>query len=96
MLLSWGNFDHGAYKSGDKLEAKKSSFERYLSFQGEEYFSSFQESIAHDRGDFVSYDDGGSIADTMMDWLSSRALRNRGVYEPCLNSNIFFRADSHY
>ena len=78
MLLSQGNFDHGSYKSGDRLEAKRDVFERFLSFKGEAYFESFQESVAADRGEY--FDGNFDFADCMQDWMQSRALKNRGLY----------------
>ncbi|CAJ1420110.1 unnamed protein product [Effrenium voratum] len=54
MKLVLCNFDHGAWKSGDRLEAKKESFDDYLRNQPREYFSLFSERVAHDR--MESYD----------------------------------------
>ena len=81
-----GNFDHGAYKSGDKLEAKKDSFEQFLSAQSCDYFESFQEAVAADRGEpFSGHCDFDSVSDVMSDWMNSKALRNRGLYVTLLN-----------
>jgi hypothetical protein len=86
-----GNFDHGAYKSGDKLEAKRDAFQQYLVGQDESYFESFQESVASDRGDvYTAYGDHEQVADTMYDWLNSTALRNRGMYATWNNINNIF------
>eukprot|EP00435_Cladocopium_sp_Y103_P038564 s312_g10.t1 len=87
--LDWcgvGNFDHGAYKSGDKLEAKRDSFELFLSAQDPSYFETFQEAIAADRGQpFSGHCDFDSVSDVMSDWMNSKALRNRGLYVTLLN-----------
>ena len=73
-----GNFDHGAWKSGDKLEAKRDVFEEYLSQQDESFFESFAERVASDRG--TLYDPELDPGAEMHEWMTSRALRNRGQY----------------
>ncbi|CAE7628136.1 rplM [Symbiodinium sp. CCMP2592] len=78
------NFDHGAWKSGDKLEAKKDAFQAYLedqlliSDQCEDYYEAFAERVAADRGE--AFDEQLDAAECMAEWLSTRALRNRGLY----------------
>ncbi|CAE7879247.1 unnamed protein product [Symbiodinium microadriaticum] len=74
-----GNFDHGAWKSGDKLEAKRDVFEEYLSQQDESFFESFAERVASDRG--TLYDPELDPGAEMHEWMTSRALRNRGQYD---------------
>ena len=73
-----GNFDHGAYKSGDKLEAKRDAFEAFIGYQGPEYYQQFVERVAADRGE--AFDPDVDPVECMADWLSTKALRNRGVY----------------
>ena len=92
-----GSFDHGAWKSGDRLEAKKESFDDYLRNQPREYFSLFSERVAHDR--MESYDAEVGPGETLADWMSTRALRSRGVYEGSTNLVVelhFFRRESVY
>ena len=76
-----GNFDHGAWKSGDRLEAKRDSFEVYLSTKGSDYFEEFAELVAHDRNE--AFDPDHHPAECMSEWMSSKALRNRGLYATC-------------
>ncbi|CAE7250629.1 rplM, partial [Symbiodinium natans] len=75
-----GNFDHGAFKSGDKLEAKRDAFEAYLEEQDEDYFEQFAERVSRDSGQ--PYDPDLHPGDCMAEYMSSRALRNRGQYVP--------------
>ena len=75
---SSGNFDHGAYKSGDKLEMKQDAFALFLSEQEDAYFQSFQERVAADRNE--PYEPDMQAGDTMQDWLQTKALQNRGLY----------------
>lgn len=85
-----GNFDHGAYKSGDKLEAKRDAFEQFLAAQDASYFESFQEAVSADMGEpFGHYGDEDQVADTMFDWLNSKALRNRGLYVTWLTCFVY-------
>eukprot|EP00439_Symbiodinium_sp_Y106_P040768 s155_g5.t1 len=79
MKLSICNFDHGAYKSGDKLEMKQDAFALFLSEQEDAYFQSFQERVAADRNE--PYEPDMQAGDTMQDWLQTKALQNRGLYD---------------
>ena len=83
-----GNFDHGAWKSGDKLEAKRDAFESYLEKQSPEYFENFSERVANDRNEL--YDADLHPADCMADWMNTRALRNRGQYAAKLKYKLIF------
>ena len=48
------NYNHGAYKSGDKASAKAEALEKFLLRQGPEFYESIAESIAADRGEEFS------------------------------------------
>lgn len=89
QLSAWpGNFDHGAYKSGDKLEAKRDAFSVFLSDcakRDPSYFSTISELIARDREEPVEQYAEMDLASLMSDWLSSKALRCRGLYALCRN-----------
>ena len=78
LHCSPGNFDHGAWKSGDKLEAKRDAFAAYLTEQSEDYYERFAESVARDKGEL--FDSDLDPAGCMSEWMSSKSLRNRGQY----------------
>ena len=73
-----GNFDHGAYKSGDKLEAKRDAFEAFLQYQEPDYYQQFAERVTADRGE--TFDPDIDPIDCMAEWLGTKALKNRGMY----------------
>lgn len=80
-----GNFDHGSYKSGDKLECKRDAFELFLAKKNKSFFQKFVESVAADRQQ--PFDPELDAAETMQEWLESKALKNRGLYVARLTSS---------
>ncbi|CAJ1334514.1 unnamed protein product [Effrenium voratum] len=64
MKLTLCNFDHGAYKSGDKLEAKRDAFELYLSDKDQSYYQAFAEKVKQKSW----FGMNAALRDLLFDW----------------------------
>ena len=61
----------------------------FLQRQEEDYFEQFAERVAADRKE--PFDSELDAAETMDDWLRTKALKNRGLYAPSLNRSEYIR-----
>lgn len=77
LFAARGNYNHGAYKSGDKASAKAEALEKFLLRQGPEFYESIAESIAADRGEEFSR---LGVYPSFEDFMTSHLIRNRGVF----------------
>lgn len=73
-LTICSNFNHGAFKSGDKLHSKMESLQQYLSHQPEEYFEEQAELICFDRNEPV---EPSAAKLALEDWMEAPSIKNR-------------------
>ena len=69
------NYNHGAFKSGDRLYVKQEVFKKWLSAKPESYFQDLQEEIANDRQEDIS--DSSTTYDMLNDYMNSPVITNR-------------------
>jgi len=72
-----GNFNHGAFLSGDRLHQKLEAVTAFLELQNEEFFATMSESIALDRGIDFSPD---MVHVNFQTWMEANCIKNRGHF----------------
>ncbi|CAE8627865.1 unnamed protein product [Polarella glacialis] len=82
-LTICSNFNHGAFKSGDKLHSKMESLQQYLSHQPEEYFEEQAELICFDRNEPV---EPSAAKLALEDWMEAPSIKNRLKFVAAFNA----------
>lgn len=81
-----GNYNHGAFQSGDKGPLKQDALRRFLEEQPNDFFVHMAESIAFDRGQRYDRDQTSKVAPAFEEWMSAKLIKNRGQFAAFRNS----------
>lgn len=73
-----GNFDHGAWKSGDRLSSKVDAFHNFIKTKDASYFEAYAENMAFDQN--CTVDENIDFTRYSEEWLEDRFVNTRGQY----------------